>query len=58
MYKYSKVKRSLLYWFFVFSRTVFDWIERYAPGFKKSIVGKDILAPPDLEKVFGLTGGV
>lgn len=42
----------------VFSLTVFDWIEHYAPGFKKSIVGKDILAPPDLEKIFGLTGGV
>ncbi|XP_065152113.1 pyridine nucleotide-disulfide oxidoreductase domain-containing protein 2 isoform X2 [Paramisgurnus dabryanus] len=40
-----------------FVDTVFGWIERYAPGFKKSIVGKDILTPPDLEKVFGLTGG-
>ena len=30
---------------------------RYAPGFKKSIVGKEVLPPPELEKVFGLTGG-
>ncbi len=37
--------------------TVFDWIERYAPGFKKLVVGYDILTPPDLERVFGLTGG-
>lgn len=37
---------------------VFDWVEKYAPGFKTSIIGKDILAPPDLEKIFGLTGGV
>ncbi|XP_063347768.1 pyridine nucleotide-disulfide oxidoreductase domain-containing protein 2 isoform X1 [Pelmatolapia mariae] len=40
-----------------FADTVFDWIEQYAPGFKKSVVGRDILAPPDLERIFGLTGG-
>ena len=37
---------------------VFDTVERYAPGFKESIVGTDILTPPDLERIFGLTGGV
>ncbi|XP_052219667.1 pyridine nucleotide-disulfide oxidoreductase domain-containing protein 2-like isoform X2 [Dreissena polymorpha] len=36
---------------------VFDCIEDYAPGFKDSVVGRDILTPPDLERVFGLTGG-
>lgn len=36
---------------------VFDSIENYAPGFKNSIIGKDILAPFDLETQFGLTGG-
>ncbi|KAL4231243.1 Pyridine nucleotide-disulfide oxidoreductase domain-containing protein 2 [Mactra antiquata] len=36
---------------------VFDSIEDYAPGFKDSVVGRDILTPPDLERVFGLTGG-
>ncbi|KAM8738761.1 pyridine nucleotide-disulfide oxidoreductase domain-containing protein 2 [Acanthopagrus latus] len=40
-----------------FADTVFDWVEQYAPGFKKSVVGRDILAPPDLERIFGLTGG-
>ena len=30
---------------------------RYAPGFKDSIVGKEVLPPPELERVFGLTGG-
>ncbi|XP_034754769.1 pyridine nucleotide-disulfide oxidoreductase domain-containing protein 2 [Etheostoma cragini] len=40
-----------------YADTVFDWVERYAPGFKKSVVGRDILAPPDLERIFGLTGG-
>lgn len=38
--------------------SAFDWVEQYAPGFKKSVVGRDILAPPDLERIFGLTGGV
>ncbi|GFR72043.1 pyridine nucleotide-disulfide oxidoreductase domain-containing protein 2 [Elysia marginata] len=37
---------------------VFDVIERYAPGFKQSVIGRDILTPPDLEKIFGLTGGL
>uniref|UniRef100_A0A8C1QLS0 Pyridine nucleotide-disulfide oxidoreductase domain-containing protein 2 n=1 Tax=Cyprinus carpio TaxID=7962 RepID=A0A8C1QLS0_CYPCA len=40
-----------------FADTAFDWVERYAPGFKKSIVGKDVLTPADLERVFSLTGG-
>ena len=37
---------------------VFDSIEEYAPGFKSSVIGRDILTPPDLEKTFSLTGGV
>ncbi|CAK6953251.1 pyridine nucleotide-disulfide oxidoreductase domain-containing protein 2 [Scomber scombrus] len=40
-----------------YADTAFDWVEKYAPGFKKSVVGRDILAPPDLERIFGLTGG-
>ncbi|KAB0402878.1 hypothetical protein E2I00_010629 [Balaenoptera physalus] len=36
---------------------VCDFIEAYAPGFKRSVVGRDILTPPDLERVFGLPGG-
>ncbi|XP_030011055.1 pyridine nucleotide-disulfide oxidoreductase domain-containing protein 2 [Sphaeramia orbicularis] len=40
-----------------FADTAFDWVEQYAPGFKKSVVGRDVLAPPDLERIFGLTGG-
>ncbi|XP_029653702.2 pyridine nucleotide-disulfide oxidoreductase domain-containing protein 2-like [Octopus sinensis] len=36
---------------------VFNDIENYAPGFKSSIIGYDLLAPPDLESTFGLTGG-
>ncbi|XP_037639340.1 pyridine nucleotide-disulfide oxidoreductase domain-containing protein 2 [Sebastes umbrosus] len=40
-----------------FADTAFDWVEQYAPGFKKSVVGRDVLTPPDLERIFGLTGG-
>lgn len=40
-----------------YADTVFDIIESYAPGFKDSVVGRDILTPPDIEKIFGLTGG-
>ena len=34
-----------------------ETVERYAPGFKASIVGRQALTPLDLEQVFGLTGG-
>lgn len=40
-----------------YADTVFDIVESYAPGFKDSVIGRDILTPPDLEKTFGLTGG-
>src|SRR5262249_34726644 len=34
-----------------------DTVERYAPGFKASVVGRQALSPLDLEQMFGLTGG-
>ena len=37
---------------------VFRQIDEYAPGFEQSIVGYEVLAPPDLERIFGITGGV
>ncbi|KAM9327115.1 pyridine nucleotide-disulfide oxidoreductase domain-containing protein 2 [Gastrophryne carolinensis] len=40
-----------------YADNVFDWIEKYAPGFKSSVIGRDVLTPPDLERVFGLSGG-
>ncbi len=36
---------------------IIDQVEKYAPGFKKSIVGRQIMSPLDLERTFGLTGG-
>ena len=32
-------------------------VERYAPGFKSSIIDRQALSPLDLEQVFGLVGG-
>ncbi|TDG15470.1 NAD(P)/FAD-dependent oxidoreductase [Seongchinamella unica] len=36
---------------------ILDQVEKYAPGFKQSIVGKQVLSPLDLERKFGLTRG-
>ncbi|HEY8253420.1 MAG TPA: NAD(P)/FAD-dependent oxidoreductase [Rhizomicrobium sp.] len=32
-------------------------VDRYAPGFKASVVGRQVLSPLDLERIFGLTAG-
>jgi hypothetical protein len=37
--------------------TVVNLIEEYAPGFKNSILHRQILTPFDLEQEYGLTGG-
>ncbi len=37
--------------------TVVNLIEKYAPGFKNSILHRQVLSPLDLEQIFGLTGG-
>jgi phytoene dehydrogenase-like protein len=34
-----------------------ETVDRYAPGFKDSVVGRQVLSPLDLERIFGLTGG-
>ena len=34
-----------------------DTVERYAPGFKASVIGRQALSPLDLEQIFGLIGG-
>ncbi|KAK3017162.1 hypothetical protein RJ639_007837 [Escallonia herrerae] len=40
-----------------FAQRCFTLINEYAPGFSSSVIGYDMLAPPDLERVIGLTGG-
>jgi phytoene dehydrogenase-like protein len=37
--------------------TVVNLIEEYAPGFKNSILHRQVLTPLDLEQTYGLTGG-
>jgi len=32
-------------------------VDEVAPGFSESVTRRDVLAPPDLERIFGLTGG-
>ena len=32
-------------------------VDRYAPNFKRAVVGRQVLSPLDLEREFGLTGG-
>jgi phytoene dehydrogenase-like protein len=32
-------------------------VDEVAPGFSASVLEREVLAPPDLERIFGLTGG-
>ena len=36
---------------------VIETVDRYAPGFKASVIARQVLSPLDLERTFGLTGG-
>jgi phytoene dehydrogenase-like protein len=40
-----------------FADRVFDVVNDYAPNFKNAVSDRQVLAPPDLERVFNLTGG-
>ncbi|PAV77815.1 hypothetical protein WR25_01371 isoform A [Diploscapter pachys] len=40
-----------------YAQHVFSQIDEYAPNFSKSVVGYEVLPPPDLERIFGVTGG-
>ncbi len=39
------------------AETIIDTVEAHAPGFRASILGKQILSPLGLERKFGLVGG-
>ncbi|RVX16658.1 Pyridine nucleotide-disulfide oxidoreductase domain-containing protein 2 [Vitis vinifera] len=41
----------------LFAQRCFNLIDEYAPGFSSTILGYDMLTPPDLEREIGLTGG-
>jgi len=40
-----------------FADRCFDIVEEHAPGFKASVIGRQVLSPPDIEQTFNLTGG-
>jgi phytoene dehydrogenase-like protein len=40
-----------------FAERCFNVVEQHAPGFKASVLAKQVLTPVDLEKTFNLTGG-
>ena len=40
-----------------FADRCFDVLNEYAPNFKKSVIGRQVFAPPDMEKAWGITGG-
>lgn len=40
-----------------FADRCFDVLNEYAPNFKASVLHRQVLAPPDLERIFALTGG-
>jgi phytoene dehydrogenase-like protein len=40
-----------------FADRCFDLLDEYAPNFKASVLDRQVLAPPDLERIFNLTGG-
>ncbi|HEX3469127.1 MAG TPA: NAD(P)/FAD-dependent oxidoreductase [Candidatus Elarobacter sp.] len=40
-----------------FADRCFAVVERYAPGFTASVIGRQVLTPVDIEATFGLTGG-
>lgn len=37
--------------------TIIDTVQAYAPGFRASILGRQVLSPKGLERTFGLVGG-
>lgn len=41
-----------------YAKHVFSEIDAYAPNFSSSVIGYDILTPPDIQNTFGITGGV
>jgi phytoene dehydrogenase-like protein len=40
-----------------FADRCFEVLEQYAPNFRRSVIDRQVLAPPDIERVYGLTGG-
>jgi phytoene dehydrogenase-like protein len=40
-----------------FADRCFDILNEYAPNFKQSVLHRQVIAPPDMERLWGITGG-
>ena len=40
-----------------FADRCFDLVNEYAPNFKASVIARQVIAPPDMERLWGITGG-
>jgi phytoene dehydrogenase-like protein len=40
-----------------FADRCFDLLNEYAPNFKSSVIARQVIAPPDMERLWGITGG-
>ncbi len=40
-----------------FANRIINTFAEYAPNFRDSIIDYELLTPPDMERIFGLTGG-
>jgi phytoene dehydrogenase-like protein len=40
-----------------FREIILDVLERHAPGLRAQVIGAELLAPPDIEREFGIHGG-
>jgi len=40
-----------------FADRCFDILNEYAPNFKASVIARQVIAPPDMERLWGITGG-
>lgn len=40
-----------------FADRCFDILNEYAPNFKQSVIARQVIPPPDMERMWGITGG-
>jgi phytoene dehydrogenase-like protein len=56
-FPYEVKEGSHDYWRERYADRCIELMDQYAPGFRESVVHRQVLAPRDLEERFGLTGG-
>ena len=40
-----------------FADRCFDVLNEYAPNFKRSVIARQVIPPPEMERLWGITGG-